>query len=247
MIIILCILNCMNGSEKVFIDPDCVICMETKSTHVIEPCMHLCMCSTCVRKVNECPKCRYKIKARTKHETPIIHQTSIGELKRTMVRKVQELTMDVVEQMMRRIGQQQILHRMKFRKGRNYIFARNMLETSPWDPFIAGVQCLLKLLFDFCGNWDDTPSWARVNPEAQIRLFEEGEPAILNMIEKDFEEPLFERSGKAWSVRVQFFRKVLQNMEKWMKSGIRTNEHLLEQIFGKIENLFKAELLRTVK
>merc|ERR1719473_1673155 len=214
MIIILCILNCMNGSEKIFIDPDCVICMETESTHIIEPCMHLCMCSTCVKKVNECPKCRCKIKSRIKHETPIIHRKSIGEVKRAMVRNVQDFTIDLIEQMMMRIGQQI----MKFSKTKNYIFARSMLEISRWDPSIAGVQCLLKVLFDFCAYWDDTPSWVHVNPEIQLRLFTESEPLILEMIEKDFTNPIYERNGETWSIRVQFFRKVLQGMQKWMSS-----------------------------
>jgi hypothetical protein len=37
---------------------DCIICMETKATHVIVPCGHFCLCARCARNQNQCPLCR---------------------------------------------------------------------------------------------------------------------------------------------------------------------------------------------
>lgn len=44
---------------------ECVVCLDHLSTHIILPCMHLCLCSDCGTKfqLKECPKCRTTIQA----------------------------------------------------------------------------------------------------------------------------------------------------------------------------------------
>ena len=37
---------------------DCIICMETKATHVIVPCGHFCLCARCASNQTQCPLCR---------------------------------------------------------------------------------------------------------------------------------------------------------------------------------------------
>jgi rRNA maturation endonuclease Nob1 len=44
---------------------ECVVCLNTKSTHAIVPCMHMCLCAGCAsiyekKKLKACPKCRQK-------------------------------------------------------------------------------------------------------------------------------------------------------------------------------------------
>ncbi len=45
---------------------ECVVCLNAKSTRIIIPCMHFCLCETCSlafkRKNMDCPKCRAKIR-----------------------------------------------------------------------------------------------------------------------------------------------------------------------------------------
>merc|ERR1712028_331546 len=43
----------------------CVVCMDQQTTVVVEPCMHVCMCSKCVADncITNCPICRKKITA----------------------------------------------------------------------------------------------------------------------------------------------------------------------------------------
>jgi hypothetical protein len=37
---------------------ECIICLEARRSVVLMPCKHLCVCSTCASKVNNCPVCR---------------------------------------------------------------------------------------------------------------------------------------------------------------------------------------------
>ena len=37
---------------------DCIICMDTKATHIIVPCGHFCLCARCASNQNQCPLCR---------------------------------------------------------------------------------------------------------------------------------------------------------------------------------------------
>lgn len=46
---------------------ECCVCLTSKSTHVIVPCMHVCLCGNCALKMDttkrvgrHCPKCRAK-------------------------------------------------------------------------------------------------------------------------------------------------------------------------------------------
>jgi len=46
---------------------ECVICCSSVSTHIILPCLHLCICGDCAktaeRRLDKCPNCRTKIKS----------------------------------------------------------------------------------------------------------------------------------------------------------------------------------------
>jgi Zinc finger, C3HC4 type (RING finger)/Ubiquitin family len=37
---------------------ECVVCLERRSSHVLIPCGHLCLCGSCVTSVTRCPICR---------------------------------------------------------------------------------------------------------------------------------------------------------------------------------------------
>jgi len=42
---------------------ECVICLDAQSTHIIIPCMHICLCENCAKiyDKSDCPKCRTKV------------------------------------------------------------------------------------------------------------------------------------------------------------------------------------------
>ena len=46
-------------------DEECVVCLENKKTHVISPCMHMCLCADCATgfegKNAKCPMCSKKV------------------------------------------------------------------------------------------------------------------------------------------------------------------------------------------
>lgn len=40
---------------------DCVVCTDKPSTHIVVPCMHLCLCEDHAKGFEECPICRTKV------------------------------------------------------------------------------------------------------------------------------------------------------------------------------------------
>lgn len=40
---------------------ECVICMDNDADYAITPCGHMCICSECGPKINNCPICRKKV------------------------------------------------------------------------------------------------------------------------------------------------------------------------------------------
>jgi len=49
-------------------DEECVVCLENKKTHVISPCMHMCLCADCAKPhviKNKCPLCRTAVQGIT--------------------------------------------------------------------------------------------------------------------------------------------------------------------------------------
>jgi hypothetical protein len=56
-----------DGEDEEDVSSECVICMDSKKNYLIEPCMHLCICSNCVDKVKDsCPVCRGKVTKKTR-------------------------------------------------------------------------------------------------------------------------------------------------------------------------------------
>ena len=50
------------SSTSASFSSECVVCLDKKSTHLIVPCGHKCLCKTCAAKINNsCPMCRQKI------------------------------------------------------------------------------------------------------------------------------------------------------------------------------------------
>lgn len=46
-------------------EPACIVCLENKITHIVQPCNHACLCSRCtvaVATLHGCPKCRGSMK-----------------------------------------------------------------------------------------------------------------------------------------------------------------------------------------
>lgn len=54
-------LFCTNMVQKIYVTDECVICEEKKSTLIIFPCGHQCLCFSCKDKVSLCPLCRGEI------------------------------------------------------------------------------------------------------------------------------------------------------------------------------------------
>ena len=42
----------------------CIVCLEKEIHCIFEPCYHICCCLSCAFKIEECPKCRTKIKVK---------------------------------------------------------------------------------------------------------------------------------------------------------------------------------------
>ena len=42
-------------------DNTCIVCLANPRTHLIKPCNHYCVCSDCIRQLNECPLCKRPI------------------------------------------------------------------------------------------------------------------------------------------------------------------------------------------
>ena len=42
-------------------DNICIVCLVNPKTHLIKPCNHFCVCSDCIRQLNECPLCKRPI------------------------------------------------------------------------------------------------------------------------------------------------------------------------------------------
>merc|ERR1719387_2950524 len=82
-----------SSAERLHHEPDCVVCMERESTHFFHPCGHFCVCQKCAkRKFQTCPMCRAAVESKEKYEIPpsVELKTSIGEIKRQLVRKAKE-------------------------------------------------------------------------------------------------------------------------------------------------------------